>query len=81
MSVAFVDSAGKEKKFTDSYTSFDKNGKIIEEKEFDRSGNFRKHETHKYNKNGDETERTEFDAAGIVIRKTVTEFNPLNDKK
>src|SRR5580765_5930137 len=81
VSVTALDSTGKEKSFTDSYNAYDKNGKVIDEKEFDHNGNFRKHESHKYNKNGDETEWIEFDDKGNIVRKTVTEYNSNNDKK
>ena len=81
VTITSLDSAGKEKSFTDSYNAFDKNGKVVEEKEFDHNGNFRKHESHKYNKNSDETEWTEFDERGNMVRRTVTEYNSNNDKK
>ncbi|MBK5286155.1 MAG: hypothetical protein JJE25_12205, partial [Bacteroidia bacterium] len=82
VTVTAIDSStGKEKIFTDSYNAYDKNGKMTEEKEYDRNGNFRKHECHKYNKNGSETEWTVFDAKGNIIRKTVTDYNSNNDKK
>ena len=82
VSVTVPDSAtGKEKTFTDSYMAFDKSGQVIEEKEYDRNGKFRKHESHKYNKNNDETESIVYDENGSIARKTSTEYNSLNDKK
>src|SRR5436190_22161714 len=80
VSVTALDSAGKEKSFTESYNAYDKNGKVIDEKEFDRNGNFRKHQSHKYNKNGDETEWIEFDEKGNAVHKVITEYNSNNDK-
>jgi hypothetical protein len=74
-------STGKEKTFTDSYIAYDKSGQVIEEKENDRSGKFRKYESHKYNKNNDETEWIVYDESGNILRKTVTEYNSVNDKK
>ncbi len=82
ITVTSIDSnSGKEKKITDSYTAFDKGENIIEEKEHDRNGIFKNHESNKYNRNGDETERIQLDGKGNIIPKTITEYNSNNYKK
>jgi len=75
------DQNGKEKTFTDSYQRFDKNGKLIEEIEYDKSGGFRRHESWKFNKSNDETEHTEYNDKAGIVKKTVTEFDSNNKKK
>ena len=47
--------------FKSQYTAFNKEGKTIEDTEFNRDGTLKKKETVTYNKNSDKVEETKFD--------------------
>ncbi len=56
----------------ESITVFDKNGNVVEEKEFNSEGKLKKHVKTIYNENGHKIKETELDESGEIIE--VTEY-------
>jgi hypothetical protein len=57
----------KLKEHLESVTIYDKNGKIIEEKEFNSEGKLKWHVVNVYDENGQKIKETEYDAKGNVL--------------
>lgn len=70
-----VNEGGKEKSFISLYEVFDKEGNVIEEKETDSKGVFKKHILRKYHKSGEVSEETEKDASGNILSKYTAVIN------
>jgi hypothetical protein len=71
---------GKEVSYKDTYTVYDKNGNVIEETEYTKTGDIKRKETNKYNANNDKTEEVVFDGKDKTTTKTVFYYNALGQK-
>src|ERR1700741_499661 len=63
------------KTITDTKTSFDSNGEVSEEVNYDKSGALKSTTQYKYNKNGDPVEETEYDDKKQLKEKRIIKYN------
>lgn len=64
-----------------SLDEYDNKGRIITEKELNADSTFKVYETFKYDKKNRVILHSEFDKLGKLKRKTVTDFDNMNDRK
>ncbi len=75
-----INKDGSEVSFTDFSESYDKEGNVIEEKERDSKGDFRKHITRKFNRSGKLLEETQWNEKGGVIKKYIAVYDSNNER-
>lgn len=71
---------GKEVELKDSKTVYDKNGKVIEEEEYNKQGELKKTTKSKYNSDKDKIEETIYDGKGVMISRTTFIYNSSGEK-
>lgn len=71
---------GKEVELKDSKTVYDKNGKAIEEEEYNKQGVLKKVTKIKYNSDKDKTEETIYDGKGVMLSRTTFIYNSSGEK-
>jgi|ERR1035437_3820722 hypothetical protein len=72
--------AGKEVTYKDTYSSFDKNGNILEEIKYNSDGTIKKKTVTKYDNFKNKIEETEYDGNGNVVKKQQCAYNSKGDK-
>lgn len=68
------------KTFFDSKTTYDKNGEIIEDWNYDKQGNLKSILKIKYNNDSDPIEEQEFDGAKNLIEKRIFKYDLMGQK-
>lgn len=68
------------KTFSDSKVTYDANGNIIEEINYDKEGNLKSTKKFKYNKEDDPIEEIEYDEKNAVKEIRLTKYNSLGEK-
>ncbi len=68
------------KVFTDSKVTYDANGNILEEVNYDKEGNLKGTKKYKYNKDGDAIEETEYDEKNVIKEIKMTKYNSSGEK-
>lgn len=68
------------KTITDSKTTFDANGEVTEEVNYDKEGILKSTKKYKYNKSGDVVEELEYDEKNQLKEKRQVKYNALGEK-
>jgi YD repeat-containing protein len=68
------------KTFTDSKVTYDANGNVTEEINYDKEGNLKSTKKFKYNKDGDPIEEIEYDDKGIIKEIKMVKYNASGEK-
>jgi uncharacterized protein YkuJ len=63
-----------------SFERYDVAGNVVEEIDYNKEGEVKKHETYKFNKNGNDVEHVIYNPDGSVKKKTLTKYDPDNNK-
>jgi YD repeat-containing protein len=79
-----INENGKEITYKDSYTTYDKEGRVVEETDYYKDGTIKQKKTNKYDSQKNKIEETSYDAKdpakGESYTKTTFFYNKNNDK-
>lgn len=71
---------GKEITFKDTYTVYDKDGKVIEETNYNKEGAVKDKKSYKYDAQKNKIEESDFEGKSNETKKTTYTYNANNDK-
>ncbi|MDD5571342.1 MAG: hypothetical protein PHD97_09350 [Bacteroidales bacterium] len=75
-----VNENGKEVTYKDSYTAYDKDGKVTEQTEFYKDGTIKRKETNKYDSQKNKIEEVIYDGKDKTTTKTTYTYNANKDR-